>query len=60
MNRPKAIKFIYHAIRDFGYGLARAVEIYEYLSGGGVMPVTDDMIFLYLINSGFYRDNDIV
>lgn len=54
MNRPQAIKFIYGAIRDFGYGLKKAVDIYEYLSGGGAVLVTEKDIFIYLLKSGMY------
>lgn len=51
LNRPEGVKFIFEAIRDFGYGLKTAVHIYDYLSGFGSIPVTKKDVELHLFTS---------
>lgn len=55
LNRAEGVKFIFEAIRDFGYGLKTAVHIYDYLSGSlggfGSIPVTKKDVELHLFTS---------
>ena len=51
MSRAEGVKFIFNAIRDFGYGLKTAVHIYDYLSDFGSIPVTKEDVGRHLFTS---------
>lgn len=54
LTRGAAVKMIFFSIRDFGYGLPRAIEIYNYLSCFDTEPVSQKDIYIYLLKSGLY------
>ena len=59
MKRTDAVKMIFMIIRDYGHGLPRAVEIFNYVTAYGATPATEKNILLYLLKSGFYAENEI-
>lgn len=49
MTKAQAVKKIFNILNDWGFGggLPRAVDIYKYLSCGGELVITEDIINRY-------------